>query len=60
MLAEKQGDRLDREIKNDKNWGAALVEGCVGVGVALISNMYVPPPGAPFVSNDVDYFDICE
>jgi uncharacterized membrane protein YjfL (UPF0719 family) len=54
------GDRLDREIKNDKNWGAALVEGCVGVGVALISNMYVPPPGAPFVSNDVDYFDICE
>jgi len=53
------GDSLDHEIVNDKNWGAALIEGAVAVGVAYISNSYVPPPGPPFISEDIDYFDFC-
>lgn len=39
------GDRLDTEIKEDKNWGAALIEGAVLVGIAFVGNLYVPPPG---------------
>lgn len=54
------GDALDKEIGNDQNWGAALIEGAVAVGLAYISNSYVPPPGAPFVSSDIDYFDVCD
>jgi len=54
------GDSLDHEIVNDKNWGAALIEGAVALGIAFISNNYVPPPGAPFVSEDIDYFDVCD
>lgn len=41
------GDRLDREIKNDKNWGAALIEGAVAIGIAFVGNLYVPAPGEP-------------
>ena len=48
------GDALDKEIGNDQNWGAALIEGAVAVGLAYISNSYVPPPGAPFVSSDIE------
>ena len=54
------GEPLDKEIANDQNWGAALIEGGVCLGIAFISNMYVPPPGAPFVSEDIDYWDVCE
>jgi uncharacterized membrane protein YjfL (UPF0719 family) len=39
------GDQLDKEIKEDKNWGAALVEGAVLVGLAFVGNLYVPAPG---------------
>jgi uncharacterized membrane protein YjfL (UPF0719 family) len=46
------GDRLDREIKNDKNWGAALIEGAVAVGIAFVGNLYIPAPGG------VD-FEVC-
>ena len=53
------GDELDKEIVTDHNWGAALIEGAVAIGIALISNMYVPPPGPPFVSEDIVYFDVC-
>eukprot|EP00325_Prymnesiales_sp_UTEX-LB-985_P001195 CAMPEP_0174695264 /NCGR_PEP_ID=MMETSP1094-20130205/1675_1 /TAXON_ID=156173 /ORGANISM="Chrysochromulina brevifilum, Strain UTEX LB 985" /LENGTH=756 /DNA_ID=CAMNT_0015891717 /DNA_START=120 /DNA_END=2389 /DNA_ORIENTATION=+ len=41
------GDRLDREIKNDKNWGAAVIEGAVAVGIAFVGNLYMPAPGGP-------------
>mmetsp|Transcript_6781 Transcript_6781/g.17585 ORF Transcript_6781/g.17585 Transcript_6781/m.17585 type:complete len:703 (+) Transcript_6781:106-2214(+) len=41
------GDRLDSEIKTDRNWGAALIEGAVAVGVAFVGQLYVPPPGDP-------------
>ncbi|MCB0283720.1 MAG: DUF350 domain-containing protein [Calditrichaeota bacterium] len=30
------GALLDEEIKNDQNWGAALLEGSVAVGIALL------------------------
>lgn len=30
------GDLLDEEISKDQNWGAALVEGAVAIGIALI------------------------
>jgi len=53
------GDNLDSEIVNDKNWGAALIEASVALGIALISNMYVPQPGANYVSPTVPYFDVC-
>jgi len=58
-IAVLPGDRLDSEISKDKNWGAALIEGAVAVGVAFISNLYVPPPGAPYVNPDTPYFDVC-
>ena len=45
--------RLDREIKNDQNWGAALIEGAVAVGIAFVGNLYVPAPGAP------GEYDVC-
>jgi len=53
------GDNLDSEIVNDKNWGAALIEASVALGIAFISNMYVPQPGANYVSPTVPYFDVC-
>jgi len=58
-IAVLPGDRLDSEISKDKNWGAALIEGAVAVGLAFISNLYVPPPGAPYVNPDIPYFDVC-
>ena len=30
------GPLLDEEISKDRNWGAALVEGCAAIGVALL------------------------
>jgi uncharacterized membrane protein YjfL (UPF0719 family) len=30
------GDKLDTEISRDRNWGAALIEGSVAVGIAVI------------------------
>jgi uncharacterized membrane protein YjfL (UPF0719 family) len=30
------GDLLDDEIKHDRNWGAALIEGVIAIGLALI------------------------
>jgi len=30
------GSKLDDEIKDDRNWGAALIEGAVAIGLALI------------------------
>ena len=53
------GNALDREIVDDQNWGAAIIEGGVAVGIALIANLYCPPPGAPYVSDDVPYWDVC-
>ena len=47
------GDKLDVEIKKDKNWGAALVETAVAIGIASILNMYIPIPG------DIANFDVC-
>jgi len=47
------GEPLDSEIMNDKNWGAAVIEGAVVIGIAFISNRYVPHPGPP------DVFDVC-
>jgi len=41
------GDRLDEEIKRDRNWGAALVEGLAAIGVAFVGQLFVPPPGNP-------------
>jgi len=46
------GDRLDSEINKDHNWGAALIEGAVTIGLAIVLNLYVPQPGG-------DDFDIC-
>jgi putative membrane protein len=54
------GNALDKEIVDDQNWGAAIIEGGVVVGIAFISNMYVPPPGAPFVSESIPYWDVCQ
>jgi uncharacterized membrane protein YjfL (UPF0719 family) len=45
------GDSLDHEIKVDKNWGAALIEGMVALGVAWICNMFVPTPGNPMTDD---------
>ena len=53
------GEALDKEIVEDKNWGAAIIEGAAALGVAFIFNRYVPPPGPPFVSPSIDYFDVC-
>ena len=53
------GEALDKEIVEDKNWGAAIIEGAAALGVAFIFNRYVPPPGPPFVSPNIEYFDVC-
>jgi uncharacterized membrane protein YjfL (UPF0719 family) len=45
------GDSLDHEITVDKNWGAALIEGMVALGVAWICNMFVPTPGNPMTDD---------
>ena len=47
------GDKLDIEIKRDRNWGAALIEGAVAVGIAFVLHVYVPPPGP------IDTYDVC-
>lgn len=54
------GAKLDKEIVDDQNWGAALVEGGIVLGVAFITNRYVPMPGPPYVSDDIAYFDVCD
>ena len=54
------GEPLDKEIVDDKNWGAAMIEGAVLLGVAFISNMYVPPPGPPYSAEGVPYWDVCD
>ena len=33
------GRLLDEEIKNDKNWGAAFVEGATAIAIALLVNV---------------------
>ena len=53
-LAVLPGNALDREIKDDKNWGAAIIEGGCAVGIAFIMNMYVPTPG-----NELTW-DVCD
>ena len=58
-LAILPGDNLDSEIEKDHNWGAAIIEGGVAIGIALVTNMYVPPPGPPYVSDELPYFDVC-
>jgi hypothetical protein len=32
------GSSLDHEIKNDRNWGAALIEGSAVLGLAQLLN----------------------
>jgi len=54
------GDKLDKEIAEDKNWGAVIIEGAVALGIAFVTNMYVPPPGARWVSDDIPYWDVCD
>ena len=59
------GDDLDKEIADDKNWGAALIEGAVAIGIAVrkrlsnangvptrkrLSNTLHPPAQHPCVS----------
>ena len=51
------GASLDAEIVTDKNWGAAIIEGGVAIGVALVTNMYVPPPGPPYPLPG--FWDVC-
>ena len=47
------GDSLDTEIKRDNNWGAAILEGSIAIGIALVGQLYVPVPGDPST------FDVC-
>ena len=46
-------ERLDVEIKRDRNWGAAIIEGSVSIGVAFVLHLYVPVPGP------IETFDVC-
>ena len=47
------GDRLDVEIKRDRNWGAAIIEGSVSIGIAFVLHLYVPVPGP------IETYDVC-
>jgi uncharacterized membrane protein YjfL (UPF0719 family) len=38
------GEDLDKEIREDKNWGAAVVGGAISIGATLIFNNYIADP----------------
>ena len=36
------GAKLDDEIRVDRNWGAAIVVGCMKLGVTVLLNTFLP------------------
>lgn len=43
-IALLTGENLDKEIKEDKNWGAAMVTGAAQIGITIMLSTYIADP----------------